>query len=193
MRTEAKEPSPEGKLDARTTKEADITADVLLANGPTGVTSADWHGIDWASEEESVRRLRQRIFKATRDGDTKKVRNLQKLMLRSRSNTLVSVKRVTQLSQGRKTAGIDGETARTPRERAELAAQMLDTADPRRIKPVKQGTCPLCRQALIAGLNTNPTTHAVGSSGSRQRRRCCTSITSSTGATADRTREETSD
>ncbi|GAA2286049.1 hypothetical protein GCM10010415_65460 [Streptomyces atrovirens] len=42
----------------------------------------------------NARRLGQRIFEATQDGDLKKVRNLQKLMLRSRSNTLIGVKRV---------------------------------------------------------------------------------------------------
>ncbi|MEV0643540.1 reverse transcriptase N-terminal domain-containing protein, partial [Streptomyces sp. NPDC050619] len=75
-----------GKLD---------TAPAGVVNGPEDVPGFDWHGIDWASEEGSVRRLRQRIFKASQEGDLAKVRNLQKLMLRSRSNTLVSVRRVT--------------------------------------------------------------------------------------------------
>uniref|UniRef100_UPI00384DF20D reverse transcriptase N-terminal domain-containing protein n=1 Tax=Streptomyces malaysiensis TaxID=92644 RepID=UPI00384DF20D len=79
-------------------------------NGPED-DALDWHGIDWGQTEENVRRLRQRIFKATQEEGWKKVRNLQKLMLRSRSNTLVSVRRVTQQSRGRKTAGIDGERA----------------------------------------------------------------------------------
>lgn len=87
---------------------ATAAAVAAATNGPEDVT-LDWHSIDWATCEESVRRLRQRIFKATQDGDLKKVRNLQKLMLRSHSNTLVSVKRVTQQSSGRETAGIDGE------------------------------------------------------------------------------------
>ncbi|MFC4000055.1 reverse transcriptase N-terminal domain-containing protein, partial [Nocardiopsis sediminis] len=82
--------------------------------------------MQWAKEEENVRRLRRRIFKATREGDMKKVRNLQKLMLRSRSNTLTSVKRVTQQSGGRKTAGIDGETALTPAKRWGLANQIQE-------------------------------------------------------------------
>jgi hypothetical protein len=54
-------------------------------------------------------------------GDLKRVRSLQKLMLRSRSNTLVSVRRVTELNAGRKTAGIDGERALTLQARADLA------------------------------------------------------------------------
>ena len=39
--------------------------------------------IDWRAQEEQVRRLRQRIFKAAQEQDWPKVRNLQKLMLRS--------------------------------------------------------------------------------------------------------------
>jgi RNA-directed DNA polymerase len=82
----------------------------LGVNGPED-DRLTWDAINWRAQEETVRRLRQRIFKATRDGDLKKVRNLQKLMLRSRANTLLSVRQATQRNDGRKTAGIDGEVA----------------------------------------------------------------------------------
>jgi len=49
------------------------------------------------------------------------VRNLQKLMLRSRANALVSVRRVTEINAGRKTAGVDGKLALLPQAKAELA------------------------------------------------------------------------
>ncbi|MFM9587153.1 group II intron reverse transcriptase/maturase [Streptomyces caniscabiei] len=106
-------------------------------NGPEG-GALMWHSIDWAACERDVRRLRQRIFKASQDGDLKKVRNLQKLMLRSHSNTLVSVRRVTQQSKGRKTAGIDGETALTPAARARLVAECRRSVAPWRAQPVKR-------------------------------------------------------
>jgi hypothetical protein len=80
-------PEPKGKLDAMLT---DTTVDAVTVNGPEGVLPA-WDAIDWRTCEEEVRRLRQRIFKAVQEQDWPKVRNLQKLMLRSRSNTLVSV------------------------------------------------------------------------------------------------------
>ncbi|TJZ90067.1 hypothetical protein FCI23_55915 [Actinacidiphila oryziradicis] len=107
------------------------------ANGPQG-EPLDWHRIDWASTEENVRRLRQRIFKATQEGDLGRVRNLQKLMLRSRSNTLVSVKRVTQQSKGRKMAGIDRELALTPQARARMAVDIDQQTQPWRARPVKR-------------------------------------------------------
>src|ERR1019366_8785179 len=78
-----------------------------VMNGPEG-DDFDWQSICWRQVEDYVRRLRQRIFTASRAGDLKRVRNLQKLMLRSRANALVSVRRVTERNVGRKTAGVDG-------------------------------------------------------------------------------------
>ncbi|VBA33686.1 Group II intron-encoded protein LtrA [Mycobacterium innocens] len=87
----------------------------------------EWETIDWRSCEEQVRRLRQRIFKATQEGDWPRVRSLQKLMLGSRSNTLVSVRQVTQRNAGRETAGIDGEVALTSEARADVAVRVHDS------------------------------------------------------------------
>src|SRR6266704_762686 len=98
----------------------------LGVNGPTDAV-LDWSAINWRLHEDNVRRLRQRIFKATREQDWPTVRNLQKLMLRSWSNTLVSVRQVAQRNAGRKTAGIDGEVALPSRARAELAAHVHAT------------------------------------------------------------------
>jgi RNA-directed DNA polymerase len=109
----------------------------VTVNGPEGVL--DWGAIDWRACEQDVRRLRQRIFKAAREGDWPKVRNLQKLMLRSRATTLVSVRQVTQRNAGRKTAGIDGEVALTPEARARLAVrvhQSIASWNPRAVKRV---------------------------------------------------------
>jgi hypothetical protein len=87
-------PEPKDKLDAA----------LGAANGPGG-DLLDWDAVDWRACEESVRRLRQRIFTASRAGDFKRVCNLQRLMLRSRTNTLLSVRRVTERNAGRRTAG----------------------------------------------------------------------------------------
>jgi RNA-directed DNA polymerase len=42
-------------------------------------------------------------------------------MLRSRSNALLSTRRVTELNAGRRTAGVDGQVALTPQDKAGLA------------------------------------------------------------------------
>src|SRR5579859_5581156 len=104
-----------------------LAVPALEVNGPEDL-ALNWDAIDWRNHEDQVRRLRQRIFKATRDEDWKKVRNLQKLMLRSLSNTLVSVRQVTQRNAGRKTPGIDGQVALTSRARMDLAVQVHRTA-----------------------------------------------------------------
>jgi RNA-directed DNA polymerase len=108
-----------------------------MVNGPEDVT-LDWGAIDWRDHEENIRRLRQRIFKAAQEGSLATVRNLQKLMLRSWSNTLISVRQATQLNAGRKTAGIDGEVALSPRARMELAVRVHREASSWRPRPVKR-------------------------------------------------------
>ncbi|MEV6777456.1 group II intron reverse transcriptase/maturase [Streptomyces syringium] len=107
------------------------------ANGPEDWAEA-WHNINWAATEESVRRLRQRIFAASKSGDLKKVRNLQKLMLRSLANTQVSVRRVAQQSSGHQTAGIDGEVALTPRERGQMVADISANLKSNKPMPVRR-------------------------------------------------------
>src|SRR6266545_2661366 len=92
----------------------------VVVNGPEDA-ALDWDAVDWRPVEDDVRRLRQRIFTASKAGDLKRVRNLQKLMLRSRANNLLSVRRVTELNAGRRTAGVDGQVALTPQDKASLA------------------------------------------------------------------------
>lgn len=110
-------PEPRDKLDA--------TASALV-NGPEDGL-LDWRSVDWARAERDVGRLRCRIYTASREGDLSKVRNLQKLMLRSRANALLSVRRVTELNAGRKTAGIDGYVVVTAPGKAALAASVQNS------------------------------------------------------------------
>jgi len=110
-------------------------------NGPDGLPSLDgdaWDHVDWRHQEEQVRRLRGRIFKAVRDGDWPAARNLQKLMLLSWANTLVSVRQVTQRNTGRRTAGIDGLVALTSQARAEMAVQVHASIGSHRPSPVRR-------------------------------------------------------
>jgi len=52
--------------------------DTVTVNGPEDEV-LDWEAVDWRQVEDDVGRLRQRIFTASKAGDLKKVRNLQKL------------------------------------------------------------------------------------------------------------------
>jgi RNA-directed DNA polymerase len=108
-----------------------------VVNGPEG-DGFDWHSIDWVQVEDQVRRLRQRIFTASRAGDLRRVRNLQKLMLGSRANALVSVRRVTERNAGRKTAGIDGTVVVTATGKAILADSVQRHDASHKPKPLKR-------------------------------------------------------
>lgn len=104
-------------------------------NEPTRPT--DWTAIDWRSANANVRRLRHRIFRAAQAGDHKKVRSLQKLMLRSYSNRLVSVRKVTQQNAGKDTPGVDKLIVKTPVARGELV-DALAHYHPWRANPVRR-------------------------------------------------------
>ena len=97
-----------------------------------------WHQIDWRQAEREVRRLRGRIFAASQAGDLPRVRRLQRLMLRSRSNALVSVRRVTERNAGRLTAGVDGEVVVSPEAKLALADRIARGLDLSAVLPVRR-------------------------------------------------------
>jgi RNA-directed DNA polymerase len=130
-------PEPKDKLDAMTRQQAAMSAAAAVVNGPEGEL-LDWHAVDWRAAEDDVRRLRQRIFTASRVGDLKRVRSLQKLMLRSRANTLLSVRRVTEVNAGRETAGVDGRVVVLPAVKAELVDWVQRDTGSWRASPVKR-------------------------------------------------------
>jgi RNA-directed DNA polymerase len=94
-----------------------------MVNGTEDV-ALEWDAINWRLHEDNVRRLRRRIFKAAKEQDLAMVRSLQKMMLRSWSNTLLSVRQIAQRNTGRMTAGIDGEVALAPSARMALAVRV---------------------------------------------------------------------
>ena len=97
----------------------------------------DWQSVDWRKAAQVVRNLRGRIFRATQQGDRQRVRSLQKLMLRSYSNTLLSVRRVTQENRGKRTPGVDTVVVTTPSLRGRLV-DLLMTNQPWRAHPARR-------------------------------------------------------
>ena len=59
-------------------------------------------------------------------------------MLRSRANTLVSVRRVTERNAGRLTAGVDGEVVLTPEAKMQLVDRIQQQAEPFKAMPVRR-------------------------------------------------------
>src|SRR5262245_66394995 len=105
------------------------------ANVTSGAV-VDWHSIDWKHVYRTVKNLRQRIFRASRDGDLKHVRSLPRLMLKSRANALESVRRVTQVNHGKATPGVDDVVVTTSAARGALC-QQLSALDLHRVHPVR--------------------------------------------------------
>ena len=97
----------------------------------------DWKAIRWQQVHRRVNRLRQRIYRASTAGDLKKVRNLQRLMIRSTANRLAAIRQVTQCNQGKRTAGIDGRVALENDTRIELYKE-LKAYHPEQVRPVRR-------------------------------------------------------
>ncbi len=81
----------------------------------------NWSQINWKKARKIVKNLRQRIFRARKLGQWKQLRRLQKLLLKCRSNLLLSIRQITQVNTGKQTAGIDKEVINTPAQRVKLA------------------------------------------------------------------------
>ena len=99
----------------------------------------DWKSITWKEIIEYVKKLRQRIFRAEQLGQHRKVRKLQRLMMRSKTNLILSIRKVTQENKGKRTAGVDGYKALTPSDRENLYEQMKNyNLKSVKVKPVRR-------------------------------------------------------
>jgi len=88
-----------------------------------------WRDTNWRQAEKYVLRLQKRIYAASRRGDIKRVRKLQKTLMRSWYNRVLAVRRVTQENQGKKTAGVDGVKSLSPNERLDLVRELKLTGE----------------------------------------------------------------
>ena len=84
----------------------------------------DWQQIPWNQLEEYVVKLQQRIYQAETCGEKRKVRDLQRMLLNSKANLLISIRRVTQVNAGKRIAGVDGYLSLTPEKRIKLYYEM---------------------------------------------------------------------
>lgn len=83
-----------------------------------------WDEIDWRKLERSVFKLQKRIYQSSKSGGWKRMKRLQKLLLKSKSAKLLAVRRVTQINKGKKTAGVDGVKSLSPSQRLKLANEL---------------------------------------------------------------------
>lgn len=83
-----------------------------------------WKTINWTQVEFRVRRYQTRIYKASRDNNSSKVRCLQKRLLRSLDAKLIAVRQVTTLNKSKRTPGIDKKIFVTDNQKGELVKKL---------------------------------------------------------------------
>ena len=85
-----------------------------------------WKNLQWKNFQRDLLRLQKRIYKAMQDGDLRKVRSLQRLVLKSRAARMLAVRQVSQLNSGKKTCGVDGQKSLNFQQRLELAEKLKE-------------------------------------------------------------------
>lgn len=110
----------------------------MLVIEPTkGWGLTHWSQINWSKVEANIRRLQGRIYRAAANGEAAKVKNLQKLLIRSMSAKLKAIRQVTQENDGKHTPGVDGVVCDTPEARLALLQDGLNLRG-YRPKPVRR-------------------------------------------------------
>ena len=88
------------------------------------LNTVEWNQINWRKVQKAVFKLQKRIFQAYVNGDVRKGRRLQKTLIKSYYNRLLSVRKVSQDNSGKKTAGVDRVKSLTPKQRLEMAQNL---------------------------------------------------------------------
>ncbi len=100
-------------------------------NTDSKLKTVGWANINWQQVDRYVFKLQKRIYAASRHGEIKKVRKLQKTLMNSWSCKALAVRRVTTENRGKKTAGVDGVKSLSPAARLRLIGQLKLTGKSR--------------------------------------------------------------
>lgn len=94
----------------------------LMAGEPT--RTEGWKTLPWKKFQRNVFRIQKRIYQAQIRGDFKRVRGLQRLLLRSYSARCLAVRQVSQDNKGKNTPGVDGVSRLTPKQRIRMVEEL---------------------------------------------------------------------
>src|SRR5919197_1360382 len=104
-----------------------VTEDRSDLNGSRNTShfeNESWVEKPWKKFEKVVFRLQRRIYKASREGNFRKVKKLQRLLLKCRAAKFLAIRQVTQLNTGKRTPGIDGKANLNDTERIQLVEEL---------------------------------------------------------------------
>jgi RNA-directed DNA polymerase len=88
-----------------------------------------WQDLPWKKFQKDLFRLQRRVYKAVQEGDKRKAKYLQKLILKSKAARFLAIRQVTQLNTGKKTAGVDGKASLTFEERFTLSGILKENVN----------------------------------------------------------------
>jgi RNA-directed DNA polymerase len=93
----------------------EVSMEEIIGNGGSVSSRVPngWQSIEWRRVDRHVRTMQMRIAKATQKSDWRRVKALQRSLLRSFPARALAVRRVTE-NQGKRTAGVDRELWDTP-------------------------------------------------------------------------------
>ncbi len=97
-----------------------------------------WQDVPWTKIQRNIFKLQKRIYQASRCGNTQKMRELQKLLMKSEGTAFLAVRKVTQENRGKRTAGVDGKKELKPDERLKLAQKLQENPYPEKTCPVRR-------------------------------------------------------
>jgi len=84
-----------------------------------------WTNINWLNIENYVSKLQQQIFLAETQNNRRKVKKLQRTLIHSKANILLSIRKVTQITTSKRLSGIDNYKVLTDKERYKLFNQLI--------------------------------------------------------------------
>ena len=102
----------------------DQSTDLNGSRNTSHFENESWIEKPWKKFEIVVFRLQKRIYKASQEGNFRKVKKLQRLLLKGRSAKFLAIRHVTQLNTGKKTPGMDGIANLNEAERIQLVKKL---------------------------------------------------------------------
>ena len=96
----------------------------ILPKTKTWLQGMSWKDLPWDKFEGRVERIKMSIYQYAKCGNWKGVRDLQRLLVHSKAAISIAVRKITQINNGKKTAGLDGKIYNTDELRLQLLSEI---------------------------------------------------------------------